>query len=101
MPARTSCQLATMPSCLLASSTSRTSVTYAYRRKRWTFGPPRGVRALRDVAELLGLRDGLQLLERLVLDLADALARHVERAAHLVQRAGVLPAEAVAELQDA
>src|SRR5215210_1190546 len=56
---------------------------------------------LRDVAELLGLRERLQLLQRLVLDLADALARDVERAAHLVQRARVLPAEPVAQLEDA
>src|SRR3712207_3491805 len=56
---------------------------------------------LGDVAELLGLREGLELLERLVLDLADALARHVERAAHLVERAGVLAAQAVAQLEDA
>src|SRR6187200_33794 len=52
-----------------------------------------------DVAELLGLREGLQLLERLVLDLADALARHVERAADLVERAGMLAAEAVTQLE--
>src|SRR5688500_15718385 len=57
--------------------------------------------ALRDVAELLGLRERLQLLERLVLDLADALARDVERAPYLVQRARVLAAEAVAQLQHA
>src|SRR3954468_23219109 len=57
--------------------------------------------ALRDVAELLGFRQGLQLLQRLVLDLADALARDVERAPHLVERAGVLAAEAVAELEHA
>src|SRR5215208_7331395 len=67
--------------------------------------PPRRVLnrvcALGDVAELLGLRERLQLLERLVLDLADALARHVERAADLVQRARVLAAEAVAQLQHA
>src|SRR3954453_16943978 len=56
---------------------------------------------LSDVAELLGLRERLQLLERLVLDLADALARHVERAADLVQRARVLAAEAVAQLEHA
>src|SRR5215208_3035756 len=54
---------------------------------------------LRYVAELLGLRQRLQLLQRLVLDLADALARHVERAAHLVEGAGVFPAEPVAQLQ--
>src|SRR5215213_5430641 len=56
---------------------------------------------LGDVAELLGLRERLQLLERLVLDLADALARHVERATDLVQRARVLAAEAVAQLEHA
>src|SRR3954451_2770296 len=54
---------------------------------------------LRHVAELLSLRERLQLLQRLVLDLADALARHVERAADLVQRAGMLAAEPVAQLE--
>src|SRR5215211_6425011 len=58
-------------------------------------------RNLGDVAELLGLRERLQLLQRLVLDLADPLARHVERAADLVQRARVLAAEAVAQLEHA
>src|SRR4051812_9577433 len=58
-------------------------------------------RRLRDVAELLGLRERLQLLERLVLDLADALARDVERPPDLVERARVLTAEAVAQLEDA
>src|SRR5919107_173196 len=53
------------------------------------------------VAELLGLRERLELLERLVLDLADALARHVERAADLVQRARVLPAQPVPQLEHA
>src|SRR3954471_10828969 len=57
--------------------------------------------SLSDVAELLGLGEALELLERLVLDLADALARHVERATDLVQRARVLPAQAVAQLEDA
>src|SRR3954471_17775806 len=56
---------------------------------------------LGDVPELLGLGEALELLERLVLDLADALARHVEGAADLVQRARMLAAEAVAELEDA
>src|SRR5215216_1779029 len=56
---------------------------------------------LRDVAELLGLRERLQLLQRLVLDLADPLARHVERAPDLVQRARVLAAEPVAQLEHA
>src|SRR3954452_6748142 len=54
---------------------------------------------LSHIAELLGLRERLQLLERLVLDLADALARDVERSPDLVERARVLPAEAVAQLE--
>src|SRR4051795_11566112 len=55
-------------------------------------------RGLRAVAELLAHRERRELLQRLVLDLADALARHVERAAHLVERARVLAAEPVPEL---
>src|ERR671936_686220 len=62
-------------------------------------GPPR--RPSGDVAELLGLCEALQLLQRLVLDLADALARDVEGATDLVERARVLAAEAVAQLQHA
>src|SRR3954465_5257446 len=54
-----------------------------------------------DGAELLGFGEALQLLQRLVLDLADPLARDVERAAHLVERARVFPAEPVAQLQHA
>src|SRR3954470_21294127 len=56
-------------------------------------------KALGDIAELLSLREGLQLLQRLVLDLADALARDVERPPDLVERARVLPAQAVAQLE--
>src|SRR5688500_1414201 len=56
---------------------------------------------LGDVAELLRLGERLELLERLVLDLADPLAGHVERAAHLVERARVLAAQAVAQLEHA
>src|ERR687889_2144944 len=76
-----------------------TGFTSAPSGRAFRGSPP--AQALRDVAELLGLRERLQLLQRLVLDLADALARHVERAAHLVERAWVLPAEPVAELEDA
>src|SRR3954470_3131837 len=56
---------------------------------------------LSNIAELLGFGEALQLLQRLVLDLSDPLARDVERAAHLVERARVLAAEAVAQLQHA
>src|SRR5579871_5162090 len=52
------------------------------------------------VAKLLRLGERLKLLERLVLDLADALARDVEGPADLVEGAGMLPAEAVAEFED-
>src|SRR6476620_687494 len=56
---------------------------------------------LGDVAQLLRLGQRLQLLQRLVLDLADALARDVERPPDLVQRAGMLAAEPVAQLEHA
>src|SRR5271154_107651 len=58
--------------------------------------PPSG-----DVAELLCLRERLQLLERLVLDLSNPLAGDVERAADLVERARVLSAKPVAQLEHA
>src|SRR5687768_5926284 len=56
---------------------------------------------LRDVAELLRLGEALKLLQRLVLDLANPLARHVERAPDLVEGARVLAAQPVAELEHA
>src|SRR4029077_21265448 len=52
-------------------------------------------------AQALGLRQGLQLLERVVLDLADALTRHSERAPDLLERARPIAGEAVAELDHA
>src|SRR5688572_17131659 len=57
--------------------------------------------ALRDVAQLLRLGEALELLQRLVLDLPDALAGDVERPPHLVERARVLAAEPVAQLEHA
>src|SRR5215217_3382071 len=63
--------------------------------------PAYEARCLGYVAQLLRLGEALQLLERLVLDLADALARDVERPPDLVERARVLAAEAVAQLEHA
>src|ERR1700689_3784108 len=63
---------------------------------------PRGVRIVKDdlggVAQPLRLRQRLELLERVVLDLADALARDVEGLADLLQRARALAGEPVAHL---
>src|SRR3954454_2842319 len=55
----------------------------------------------RDVAQLLCLGEALELLQRLVLDLSDPLARDVDLPPDLVERARVLPAEAVPQLEDA
>src|ERR1700722_16451579 len=70
--------------------------TLEYRAPGWT-----DPRVLGDVAELLRLSEALQLLQRLVLDLADALTGDVEGASNLVECAGVLPAESVAKLEHA
>src|SRR5205823_3193224 len=56
---------------------------------------------LRYVAELLRFGERLELLQALVLDLADALAGDVEGAPDLVERARVLAVEPVAELEHA
>src|SRR5919201_383251 len=63
--------------------------------------PPGEMSGLRDFAQLLCLSQRLELLERLVLDLADALAGDVEGAPDLVERARMLAAEPVTELEDA
>ena len=52
------------------------------------------------VAEALGLREGLQLLQGVVLDLPDALARDVERPPDLFQRVRTRAGEAEAHLDD-
>src|SRR5579884_701369 len=54
-----------------------------------------------DVAELVRLGERAQLLQALVLDLADALPRHLERAADLVERARLLAVQAVPKLEHA
>src|SRR5262249_37106102 len=54
---------------------------------------------LGDVSERVRDRERPQLLQALVLDLPDPLARHVERAPDLVQRARLLAAQAVAKLE--
>src|SRR5439155_10026045 len=56
---------------------------------------------LSHVAQLLALREGAQLLQRLVLDLPDPLARDAERAADLVEGPRLLAVQAVAHLQHA
>src|SRR6201996_9190314 len=56
---------------------------------------------LGDLAQFLGLAQGLQLFEALVLDLADPLTGDVERPADLVQGPRVLAAEPVTELEHA
>src|SRR5436305_2198280 len=56
-------------------------------------------RDLDVIAQLLGLAEVLQLLERLMLDLTDSLAGEVEDAADFVERARMLVAEAVAQLE--
>src|SRR5947207_4248771 len=57
--------------------------------------------ALGDVSQRDGVRERAQLLQALILDLADALTRDVERAADLVERARMLAVEPVAQLEHA
>jgi hypothetical protein len=51
------------------------------------------------VAQLLGIGEAFELLERLMFDLTDALAGDVERAPDFLERPGMLAAESVAQLE--
>src|SRR5215211_1530922 len=53
---------------------------------------------LRRVAQPLRLGQTLELLQRVVLDLANSLARHAEGAPHLLERSGLVALEPVAHL---
>src|SRR5437660_902874 len=55
-------------------------------------------RPLDAILQSLRLRQGLELLQRVVLDLTDALARHAERAADLLERARRYPEQPEAQL---
>src|SRR3954465_2083894 len=55
---------------------------------------------LGDVFERVRVRERPELLQALVLDLANPLARDVERAPHLVECPRMLAVEPVAELED-
>src|SRR5205814_6233120 len=55
----------------------------------------------RDVLERLRLRKRAELLQALVLDLTNPLARDVERPPHLVERPRMLAVEPVAQFEDA
>src|SRR2546430_3396167 len=86
------------------SSSNQGSATAAESKGRGPAvraGPLHALSVLRHVAQRDRLGERAQLLQALVLDLADPLARHVERAADLVERARMLAVEAVAELENA
>src|SRR5205823_8904884 len=84
-----------------AAATVATSVAASFLRMYSILcsAGPAGKQPLRDVAELDRVCERAQLLQALVLDLADSLTRDVERPADLVERAWVLTVEPVAELE--
>src|SRR5438270_441421 len=56
--------------------------------------------AVEEALELAAADRVLEFADRLRLDLADPLSRHLEDSAHFLQRVGVAVSEAVAELDD-
>src|SRR3954452_14822174 len=56
--------------------------------------------AVEEALELAAAERVLQLADRLRLDLADPLPRHLEDPAHLLQRVGVAVPQAVPQLDD-
>src|SRR5262245_25779754 len=85
-----------MNSARLSISASDGGVTAAQSSQAEAAGSGLG-----DVADALGVGKRAELLQPLVLDLANALARHVERTPDLVERPRLLAVEAVAQLEDA
>jgi hypothetical protein len=66
--------------------------------RRQSLAAPPAIEASAGVAQPLRLGQRLELLERVVLDLADAFARHVERAADLLERERARAGQAEAHL---
>src|SRR6478672_3025031 len=86
------------------SRSSSTQVCSTGGESTWTeirLVPESDDLGLGDVAKLDRFGQGAELLQALVLDLPDPLARDVERPADLVERPGMLAAEPVAELEHA
>src|SRR3954447_13270796 len=75
----------------------RTERSSAVRRAGWPAAPAQDSGR---VAEALGLGKRLELLEGVVLDLPDPLARHVERAADLLERVRACARQPEAHLDD-
>src|SRR5829696_4471324 len=86
------------PSPLTAREPHRGRAESSDRERGRAGARPLAVLCSARVAEALGLGERLELLERVVLDLADALARHVERAADLLERERARAGQAEAHL---